>query len=325
MCDSWKLPRGRELTVPEVETVFKKIGQLDVVRLTGGEPFLRQDMLEIAEAVRKASNPAVLHITTNGSFLDRAIDFVKRFSATKRLRFMVSLDGLEQEHDANRGQAVNFKKVTEAIEELAGMRARYGFQVNVNHTIISKQSMEDNEGIRALCERLKIEAHCVLAYAGSSMYSKERVGTSSEDLLTDTGFPLYGGLDGSDPVAFTKNELERSEKIRNPFMRWGKQFYLRGLLDRLEGRSRRPRCVALRSHIRLLPDGSLPVCQFNTRTVGNLADESFKEVWHNEKSKQNRKWVDQCAGCWAECEVVPNAIYSGSLLTSLARGVDERD
>ena len=27
-----------------------------------------------------------------------------------------------------------------------------------------------------------------------------------------------------------------------------------------------------------------------------------------------REWVDRCPGCWAECEVLPNAIYSGDLL-----------
>ena len=40
MCDSWKLPRGRELTPDEVFAAFSKLGDLDVVRLSGGEPFL---------------------------------------------------------------------------------------------------------------------------------------------------------------------------------------------------------------------------------------------------------------------------------------------
>src|SRR5262249_41897231 len=44
MCDSWKLPKGYELTPEEVAVVFGKIGRLDVVRLTGGEPFLRDDI-----------------------------------------------------------------------------------------------------------------------------------------------------------------------------------------------------------------------------------------------------------------------------------------
>jgi Fe-coproporphyrin III synthase len=71
MCDSWRMPRGVELTAEQVSQVFGKLGSLDAVRLSGGEPFLRADLLELAEAVMAASAPGLLHITTNGSFPDR--------------------------------------------------------------------------------------------------------------------------------------------------------------------------------------------------------------------------------------------------------------
>ena len=31
-------------------------------------------------------------------------------------------------------------------------------------------------------------------------------------------------------------------------------------------------------------------------------------------TRASRGWVDRCPGCWAECEVVPNAIYTGDVL-----------
>jgi MoaA/NifB/PqqE/SkfB family radical SAM enzyme len=58
----------------------------------------------------------------------------------------------------------------------------------------------------------------------------------------------------------------------------------------------------------------VPVCQFNTETVGSLRDQSFEDVWQNEQTKASRQWVDACVGCWAECEVMPSAIYSGDML-----------
>src|SRR5262245_33574895 len=70
MCDSWRMKPGGELTAPQVGEVFRKIGPLDVVRLTGGEPFLREDFAEVAREVFEASSPGVLHITTNASFPD---------------------------------------------------------------------------------------------------------------------------------------------------------------------------------------------------------------------------------------------------------------
>ena len=59
----------------------------------------------------------------------------------------------------------------------------------------------------------------------------------------------------------------------------------------------------------------MPVCQFNTERVGNLATQSFDEVWYgSEATKRSRDWVDRCIGCWAECEVMPNAIFTGDVL-----------
>ena len=72
--------------------------------------------------------------------------------------------------------------------------------------------------------------------------------------------------------------------MRDPLLRLGKRYYLRGLLARLRHEANprpRPKCVALRSHVRLLPDGSVPVCQFNTEKVGNLVKQSWEEVWQS--------------------------------------------
>lgn len=49
MCDSWKIKRGAELTALQVREVFARIGTLDVARLTGGEPFLRDDFAAAAQ------------------------------------------------------------------------------------------------------------------------------------------------------------------------------------------------------------------------------------------------------------------------------------
>jgi pyruvate-formate lyase-activating enzyme len=41
MCDSWRMKPGTELAPSDVARVFERIGALDIVRLSGGEPFLR--------------------------------------------------------------------------------------------------------------------------------------------------------------------------------------------------------------------------------------------------------------------------------------------
>jgi MoaA/NifB/PqqE/SkfB family radical SAM enzyme len=319
MCDSWKIARGYELTPDEVATVFGKVGELDVVRLTGGEPFLRDDLLEIARRILEVSRPRALHVTTNGSFPDRVEAFCRDFPASGVLRVMVSFDGLAAEHDKNRGRSVTFDKALSTVARLAAL-GRKRVVVSVNHTIISAQSLEDHEELRALLSRHRVDVHWVLAYEDSAMYGLSRRGTRADDLIVARGYPLHPALDRREALAFVDEEIERPDLPRDPMLRMGKRYYLTGLRDRLAGSKSprlKPKCVALRSHLRLLPDGSVPVCQFNTQVVGNLLTQSFDEVWRSSAAKSSREWVDACPGCWAECEVVPNAVYSGDIARAL--------
>ncbi len=314
MCDSWRLKPGSELSLAEVATVFGKLGKLDVVRLSGGEPFLREDFAALAAVVLSAADPLVLHVTTNGSFPERVESFARAL-ATPRLRVMVSLDGLAAEHDRNRGANVTFELAAETIERLRAL----GVKVSVNHTVITPQSLADAAPLRARFAALGIDVHTVLAYADSAMYGIKLRGKRAEALVASPRYPLHPALAGADVIGFVDDELAALGSIADRGTRLAKRYYLDGLRARLRDGEvpRGPKCVALRSHVRLLPDGSVPVCQFNTERVGNLVTDSWDDVWRGGAATEARQWVDACRGCWAECEVLPSAIYTGDLLRAL--------
>ncbi len=319
MCESWQMPDRAELSAAQVQQVFGRIGRLDVVRLSGGEPFLRPDLADLANCVYRQSRPLVLHVTTNGSFPDKVEQFVRTFANPRRLWIAVSFDGLEAAHDANRGPAVTFARAWETLERVHRLRP-LGVRLSVNYTAMSNASLDDAALLHERLDALDIAMHPVLAYSGSSMYSVDRAGRASGDLLSAADYPLLPAISRDRAIAFVERELAR---LRHADLatRLAKGYYFRGLLDRLHRRPSRwrPGCVALRSHIRLLPDGSVPVCQFNTSTIGNLADDAFEAVWHGPQARRWRGWVDACPGCWAECEVLPSAVYSGALLLPRSR------
>ncbi len=325
MCDSWQMPRGEEMTPRQTGALFRDIGPLDVVRLTGGEPFLRRDLLTIAENVMRASNPLTLHVTTNGSKVEETLRFAGEFSRPKRLHVMVSFDGLEEVHDANRGPAVTFDKAIETVRGLAEIRASRKIGLSVNHTVISEESMADGDALRELFAVMNVDLQSVLAYADSALYGADRAGACADDLISDSSYPLREELRDADTVRFVEKETARCEQIQQRLLRCGKSYYWNGLRQRIapsaggNGTIRKPRCVALRSHVRVLPNGDAPVCQFNGEVVGNLLRDSFRDVWHGERATALRKWVDGCPGCWAECEVIPNAIYSGDIIRGYAK------
>jgi MoaA/NifB/PqqE/SkfB family radical SAM enzyme len=206
------------------------------------------------------------------------------------------------------------------VHRLAALRASHGIRISINHTVISAQSLDDHEALVRRFEPLGVDVHTVLAYSDSAMYGAKRFGKKATDLIAETGYPLHPKLEGADTTGFVRRQLQETANMQDPLLRIGKRYYLRGLLARLERRpdpTPHPPCVALRSHIRLLPDGSVPVCQFNTEKVGNLLTQSLAEVWHGEPARSSRAWVDACPGCWAECEVMPSALYSGDLFLHL--------
>jgi len=73
MCYRWKEP-----SVPSTEIgldVYEKLPFMDTVNVTGGEPFLRQDLPDIIAILRKKTNRLV--ISSNGFFTDRIVELFK--------------------------------------------------------------------------------------------------------------------------------------------------------------------------------------------------------------------------------------------------------
>ena len=67
-----------ELTLSEIDELTKNLGKsLLNVNLTGGEPFARKDITEIAKLYIKNTNIQSIYVTTNASLPDRVENFAK--------------------------------------------------------------------------------------------------------------------------------------------------------------------------------------------------------------------------------------------------------
>jgi hypothetical protein len=210
---------------------------------------------------------------------------------------------------------VTFETACKTVGVIRQFRAR-GVRVSVNHTVISARSLADAPGLKARFAAQNVDVQSVLAYADSAMYTIKLRGKRAEHMIVPTGYPLHPDLRSADVIGFVESELRATREISDPLLRLGKRYYLRGLRARLrqEPSPSKPRCVAVRSHLRLLPDGSVPVCQFNTQPIGNLRETPFEALWQSEAARAARGWVDACPGCWAECEVMPSAVFTGDIV-----------
>jgi MoaA/NifB/PqqE/SkfB family radical SAM enzyme len=312
MCDSWRKPSPDELTLSEIAFIFGQLPRMDVIRLSGGEPFLRPDLVDIAQLAAEQLRPRVLHVTTNGFLTQRIIEFCERRGRTPPLHLLISLDGTQAKHNQVRGRQTAWDTAFATLCVLAPRQRELGLRLAVNQTIVDRDGVQEHRQLRQLIEPLGVRVHAVLAYDASATYNRQ----AEIDLApADAGqFSPFGTID-QDSAEDLLTEMETGLAGCSWGERMAKGYYLDGLRSRLLGQQARPnpRCVALGSHLRLLPNGDVPVCHFDSQRVGNLRAESFEALWSGPAIGARREWVRRCAGCWAECEVLPNALHSGDL------------
>jgi MoaA/NifB/PqqE/SkfB family radical SAM enzyme len=316
MCDSWRKDGEGELDLAQIEAIYKQLPRLHAVRLTGGEPFVRKDFAEIAALTERVLRPALLHVTTNGFLTDRIVAFCEQRARKVPLQLLVSIDGVGEKHNEVRGRNNAWDQAMATVRALAPRQRELGIELAVNQTIVDAEGARHYTKLRDVLAPLGVRNQVVIAYDASATYSLKReveVGPQVQG-----SFTTFGDL-GADVLGDLFAEIDRDLERYPLHLRVAKRYYLEGIRSRLlHGRgSPNPPCVALGAHLRMYPNGDVPTCQFNSHRVGNLATERFADLWSGPSVERQRRWVRDCAGCWAECEVLPNALYSGDLLRAV--------
>lgn len=132
------LPPSHCLTREEIVRFVKVAARVGIrrVRLTGGEPLLRADLVEIVRDLKKIPDIRDVSITTNGSLLAPKLAALKE-AGLNRINF--SLDSLDPER---------FKKITlsdayREVMEAAFQALKLGFEVKLNMVVLSDLTEEE--------------------------------------------------------------------------------------------------------------------------------------------------------------------------------------
>ncbi|MCV6637109.1 radical SAM protein [Candidatus Albibeggiatoa sp. nov. NOAA] len=85
------------------------------INITGGEPFARQDFVDLLEVFAQHRQLFSFAILSNATFIDRTI--AKQLQQLKPRYVQISIEGTEQTHDAIRGED-NFKQTLAGLAQL---------------------------------------------------------------------------------------------------------------------------------------------------------------------------------------------------------------
>lgn len=122
----------QDLSLEEIEEVFKTLGRTYFFNVSGGEPFMRMDLAEIARLAFIYLKPHLISIPTN-SLAPRAIEHTtlkileymeKYLPSSVPLSVKPSIDGVGAMHDYVRGIKGNFVKLEETIDRLLAIRTK---------------------------------------------------------------------------------------------------------------------------------------------------------------------------------------------------------
>lgn len=128
----------RELTLQEIEQTARQLdGALLNVNLTGGEPFLRQDLWPICRAYFTLGGVASIYISSNGSLPERLRALLDSYASSglrRQIRLSISIDDFAAGHDANRRLERLFGLALESYRCCREYRAA-GVEPNINLTV----------------------------------------------------------------------------------------------------------------------------------------------------------------------------------------------
>ena len=130
-----------DLTFNEFESVSNQLGKLYNLLLSGGEPFLREDLVEICEIFCRNNRVQKLSIPTNGFMPDVIYNCVKQILSNcpeQSLDIQLSMDGLKDYHDNLRGRKGSFDRVLETYKLLGGLKNKFkNLSVNTTSVIVN--------------------------------------------------------------------------------------------------------------------------------------------------------------------------------------------
>lgn len=284
--------------------IFKNLGKdLFWVTISGGEPFLRNDLSELVCSLYDYCRPSIINIPTNGILKETIPGTVKHIALhCKKSQIVInlSIDEIEDKHDAIRGVPGNYAKAVEAYKALKTLDIS-NISIGI-HTVISKFNVTRIPEIYRHLRTLNPDS-----YITEIAEEREELNTIRADIS-----PEY--QDYAHAVDFLTKELaedhfNRVGKITRAFRIEYYQMVKRILKDQ---RQIIP-CYAGFSSAQIAPDGDVWMCCIKAESIGNLrdVDYDFKKIWFSEKAKISRQHIKN-----GECYCpLANASYTNMLFS----------
>jgi MoaA/NifB/PqqE/SkfB family radical SAM enzyme len=233
-----------------------------VAQISGGEPLLRKDIVEIVKAIKQSDGLPYVIFVTNGVLLNESNYLQLREAGVNQ--FSVSLDFPDERHDEFRGRTGLYRRLEQRLPPLA----KLGFRDIILNTAISQANLRE---ILPLARKAK-EWDVAISY---SAYTALRTG--NRDYCIDNAEDLEVLRQAINELAILRkrdNHIANPETVLLDTLKFLEQGYI-------------PNCKAGIRFLVVMPDGSLVPCSLHRNKYSTR-----KEM------VENFSRTNQCGGCY---------------------------
>jgi len=320
----------QELTLDALTRAFPEQAGFQI-SLTGGEIFMRKDIMSVLDLFR-GKGYACGYLTTNGTIIsDERAEALADLAAAGFLKHIsVSVDGPGELHDAARGLKGTFERTCAGLRRLqeAARRKHAPLRVSIN-TTVAHESLDALDQMVDVAEQLGVDAiglnHLMYSTPEEVAETARLIGAPDASVIATYVTP-DPGLD-VEVVRRKVAALEEKCRRKNVLFDFRPKVHPQ-LIDnyytpgaKLEGR-----CLYPFLHARVSFSGKVYFCPFIRVEVGDLTQSSLDEVWNGEKYVGMRRALVEngifpvCRRCCkVELSTVPVAEPFGAGATAPAR------
>lgn len=233
-CDKGGIENEVLATPEQYRTIYKEIKPI-VAQVSGGEPLLRDDVLDIVRALKNPGDLPYIVVITNGSLLT-----LEKYLQLKKAGvdgFGISLDFPDERHDRNRRLPGLYSHLNELLPRISAM----GYKDTSLITVITRENLPYLFDIVKKAEEWNV-------FVNFSMYTKLRTGNTA--FLLSTEEDLRSFRETIDKLVELKRKNGRiiaTEYV----LRRSIEFFEKGTI---------PNCQAGKGCLVINPDGSMFPC-----------------------------------------------------------------
>jgi MoaA/NifB/PqqE/SkfB family radical SAM enzyme len=288
MCNIWKIPREvPDLPMDAWITLLSSdlLSDLREVDVTGGEPFLREDLADLFIGIceLKEGNLKALKsvaVTTNGFLTSRVLEYTEEILPRLQdkqidLVMVCAMDAIGELHEKIRNYRDAWFKVNETIEGLKRLREKFPNLIIGLKTTILPVNVKELDNIARYADEnglFTIISPCIITRG------------------------RYLNYDRADDLAFTRDDIRRMILFyKSDRFQWS--FHGEKLVHYLSTGTMRKPCSCGFNYFFVRSTGEVYLCPLIDGGVGNINESSIKDLFLSEQASRIRQDIGRYPEC----------------------------